>query len=339
MNEIKEAIKKNRPNLSESSVTTYVSILKNLYKKIFPDDKEIDVKKFDDSDKKILDYLKGVEFGKRKTILSALFVISKNDNYHTLMIDDAHKYNDEQTNQEMTKSQEKNWITQAEIADIVSRYAKNSKKLLGLNRELTMKEFQYYQDYVILCLMSGLYIPPRRLKDWTDFKIRNTTSKDNFIETVKSGRKTAHVFCFNNYKTAKYYGEQKVQLDKQLYSIIDNFIGLNPSDWLFIDSHSHPLTPVKLNQRLNKIFEKKVSCNILRHSFLTEKYKNLPALNEMKEIAGEMGHSVTQALEYVKTSKPKSSEPTQTETPSEPVVKTSKPKKSKKSGEEKSTDV
>jgi hypothetical protein len=64
------------------------------------------------------------------------------------------------------------------------------------------------------------------------------------------------------------------------------------------------LTPVKRNQRLNKIFGKKVSCNILRHSFLTEKYKDIPAIKQMQETANDMGHSINEALMYVKKDAP-----------------------------------
>jgi len=55
------------------------------------------------------------------------------------------------------------------------------------------------------------------------------------------------------------------------------------------------LTSVKLNQRLNKIFGgKKISVNALRHTFLTEKYQDLP------DDLQEMGSSVSMATTYIK---------------------------------------
>jgi len=44
----------------------------------------------------------------------------------------------------------------------------------------------------------------------------------------------------------------------------------------------------------------KVSVNALRHSFLSNKYKNMPNLKEMLNTADDMGHSLMQAFEYVK---------------------------------------
>ena len=53
--DLKEVIKKARPTLSDSSVTTYNSILKNLYLKVFGE-KDINLDNFENSNK-ILKYL------------------------------------------------------------------------------------------------------------------------------------------------------------------------------------------------------------------------------------------------------------------------------------------
>lgn len=301
MNDILEEIKKNRPQLSLSSQKTYTSILKNLYKKVY-NSSDIDVSKFNDDSKSILAFLKDLDINKRKTVLSALFVISKNQDYQNLMVNDAKQYNKDQENQEMTETQKENWITQEDIDDVINKYEKNVKKILIENpTEMNIKYYQYYQNYIILCIMTGKYIPPRRLKDYCDLKIKNIDEKnDNYIETVKSGRTHNKNFVFNSYKTSKFYGEQKVPLPKPLIAILNKFITYNKFDYLLTDSYGHQLTPVKLNQRLNKIFRKKVSCNLLRHSYMTDKYKNVPDLKDMLNVASSMGHSLIQGLEYVK---------------------------------------
>ncbi len=110
------------------------------------------------------------------------------------------------------------------------------------------------------------------------------------------------VFTFNKYKTARFkqFGEQTVKLPKELLKIIKKWIKLNPTDYLLFDSQKNKLSPTKLTQRLNKILGKKASINILRHSFLSDKYKNLPSLIELEEEAKEMGHSLKEHLEYIK---------------------------------------
>ena len=70
---LKEYLNKEKPNLSASSITTYNSILTNLYKKVF-NDGTIDMDKFKETEP-ILKYLQDIPFSKRKTILSALLFI------------------------------------------------------------------------------------------------------------------------------------------------------------------------------------------------------------------------------------------------------------------------
>lgn len=315
--EIKSAIIAARPNLSESSVKTYVSILKNLYEKLYPSDKEVDIKKFDD-DEKVLEFFKNIEPTKRKTYLSALFVISKNDKYHDQMLNDIKVYSAEESSQLMSESQKKNWMTQSEIDEYINLYQRKVKKLTL--QPFVMKEFQIYQDYIILCLMTGKYLAPRRLKDWTECKFHKTDDQSNYLECTSGNKKRNKTFqfVFNNYKTSKFYGAQKINCPKELYAILEPFIKLCPTEYLLCDSHKQKLSPVKLNQRLNKIFGKKVSCNILRHSYDTEKLKNVPGLDQLKDLAQSMGHSVMQSLLYAKKDAPLS-EPV-VEPVSEPVV-------------------
>ena len=68
MEHLKEYIHSKRPNLSNSSLITYASILKNLYLKVFGN--EVNFQKFDDVEP-ILHFLKDMPPNKRKTIFSA----------------------------------------------------------------------------------------------------------------------------------------------------------------------------------------------------------------------------------------------------------------------------
>ena len=92
MEHLKDYIHSKRPNLSNSSLITYTSILKNLYHKVFGND--VDFHKFDDA-QSILHYLKDVPPNRRKTILSALVIITDNKQYRDLMMQDVQQYNQE----------------------------------------------------------------------------------------------------------------------------------------------------------------------------------------------------------------------------------------------------
>ena len=290
LEEITKLIMEKRPTLSASSVKTYVSILSNLYKKVFGD--EYQSKNFDDSDK-ILEHLKAVPVNKRKTILSALVVITSCKAYRDQMLKDIENFNEDIGKQEKTEAQEESWVSNHNVQTIHDNLQSQAMALYRKPSH-TMTDLQEIQNYIILCLLSGIYIPPRRSKDFVDFKINNIDpEKDNYIEKKK--------LVFNSYKTAKTYGRVSIECPPALMKIIKKWVKINPTDYLLFDSQGNELTNVKLNQRINKIFGKKVSVNQLRHTYLTTRYADLiekeEALdNDMKQ----MGSSRGQFKTYVK---------------------------------------
>jgi hypothetical protein len=288
---LKKIIQEKRPNISKSSINTYNSILTNLYKRIFGNG-EIDINKFDD-DKEILTDLNNLEPNKRKTVLSALVVVTDNKKYRDQMLDDIKEYRIETAKQVKTKSQEDNWVEDKELDDIFFENMMEYKYLLK-KKIHSSSELQKMQNFIILCLLSGKFIPPRRLKDFVDFKINDIdTEDDNFL----LGRK----FIFNSYKTAKTYGRQEVEVPTKLYSILKQWIKINPTDFLLFDSKGEQLTNVKLNQRLNKIFKKEVSVNILRHMYLSGKYGDLiETKKKLNQDFKDMGSSMGQEQVYIK---------------------------------------
>ena len=288
---LKQIIKERRPNISNSSINTYNSILTNLYKRVFGDG-EIDMKKFN-NDKEILKDLEGLEPNKRKTILSALVVVTDNNHYRDQMLNDIKEHRVEVAKQVKSESQEKNWVTSNELDGIFFENMVLYKFLLK-KKEHSMNDLQKMQNFIILCLLSGKFIPPRRLKDYVDFKINEINpDKDNFI----LGKK----LVFNSYKTAKTYGKQEVEMPTKLSSLLKQWIKVNPTDYLLFDSKGEKLTNVKLNQRLNKIFGKEVSVNILRHMFLSDKYGDIiETKNKLKQDFKDMGSSMNQEEVYIK---------------------------------------
>jgi len=213
---LSEFIKNKRPSLSAQSIKTYKSILSNLYKNVFGDG-EIDYKNFDET-KKIITYLKTVEPRKRKTILSALVVITDDKDYRTLMLEDIKEYNTEEGKQEQSTKQKESWVDGNEVKDILVTLEHNAKALYK-KKNLTPQDLQEIQNYIILCLLGGVYIPPRRSKDFVDFKIKDIDkTKDNYF----IGKR----LVFNSYKTAKTYGQQELVIPDTLSKIIKTLMKL-----------------------------------------------------------------------------------------------------------------
>ena len=289
--DLKEYIKSKRPSLSASSIITYASVLRSLYHKCF-NSKDIDVKKFEES-KTILEHLKDVPVNKRKTMLSALVIITSDAKYRDQMLDDVRAYNKGIERQEKTPEQEASWIKTDEVKKVFDALQKQAN-LLYKKESLSSADLQEIQNFVIVSLLSGIFIPPRRSLDYCNFKIREIDPALNYLDKKS--------LVFNSYKTAKTYGKQVVECPPALLKILKKWITVNKSDWLFFDTNGGKLSPVKLNQRLNKIFGgRKISVNALRHSYLTGKYEDTIKVNEdMAADMKEMGSSMKQSTTYIK---------------------------------------
>lgn len=292
MENIKEYIKNKKPTLSGSSITTYSSILKNLYIKVFNDDK-FDMTKFEETDK-VLKFLNDIPVNKRKTILSSLVVITDKKPYRDLMLEDVKNYNKDIHKQEKTDEQKESWVNTNQVKEIYTEL-KNNADLIMKKKNLTPNDLQQIQSYIIMSLLGGVYIPPRRSKDYVDFRIKSINQEtDNYLDKNK--------LVFNSYKTAKTYGRQVVEIPIQLKNILNKWVKINPTDYLLFDTNLNKLSSVKLNQRLNKIFgEKKVGVNQLRHTYLTDKYSHtIEQQEDIKNTMGEMGSSSNMLETYVK---------------------------------------
>lgn len=291
----------NRPNLSTGSLRTYTSILKNLAKQTgltldTPDD-------VIEHHKKIIEHLADVAGNVRKTRLSALIVFIEKtkgsekivESFRKQMMDDCKDYDTQINKQEMTERQKEGYIP---FAEVMGKYHALEKEVIPIMKKDTLdkKEFARVQLYVLLSCL--LLIEPRRSMDYTEFKIRNTdATKDNFLKTEK--RKP--YFVFNTYKTSKKYKQQVIEIPAKLHKIMKRWMELNPHDWLLMNTRmENKITQTQLTSILYSFFEKPISTSMLRHIFLTDKYKNVPALADMKETADHMGHDLTMALKYVK---------------------------------------
>ena len=179
-----------------------------------------------------------------------------------------------------------------EIKKVFDTLAKHAA-LLYKKESLSTNDLQDIQNYIIVALVAGLFIPPRRSLDYTNFMIKNIDPTLNYLD------KKTLTFC--SYKTAKYYGKQTLECPPMLLKMIKKWISVNPTEWLLFDTKGQKLTPIKLTHRLNKIFGNGKSINQLRHSYLTEKYVDTIKVNEaLAADMQKMGSSPAQSTLYIK---------------------------------------
>lgn len=296
---IKQFLKERRPTLSDSSLKTYSSIIINLHNKIFGTREINDVGVFNNTDL-VLGNLEDMSPNKRKTILSALVVLTNNEEYRNQMNKDVSAYNEEIQKQEMSLTQRENWIEKDEIKKTYDKLEKRARDIYKKPNKSTA-DLQEIQNFIIIALLGGILIPPRRSLDYCNFRLSNIDeTKDNYYDT------SSQKFIFNSYKTAKSYGRQEVPVPVKLRNIIKKWKEVNPTEYLLFDTNMNPLTAVKLNQRMNKIFgDKKIGINSMRHTYLTSQFKNTRQEGKkLERVMEQMGSSIDVVDVYVKNDAP-----------------------------------
>lgn len=278
-----------RPNLSASSLKTYVSILFNLHKKLNPDNDDIN---FFDKDEEILEHLKDKPPSSRKTVLSALFVLTGKAEYNKVMLEDCRHTNDKYKEQKKSQKEEDGWVSVDEIKSIYDKLMEEVK--LMFSKKL-LSNYQTIVNFILLGCLGGVSgLAPRRSLDFCDMKISGYDPKtDNYYKAGK--------FVFNKYKTAKDYGEQVIDVKEkapEFNAILSKWVKSNPTDYLLFSSNQQKLTSPQVTRMLNKLFGKNTSTDLLRHIYLTNKYGKLQA--EMMEDSRDMSHSLAQQALYIK---------------------------------------
>ena len=300
MTTISEVLKANRPKLSAGSLRTYESVIRTICKNLAIAET---VDAVIENHKDIVDSLKDNSANVRKTRLSAFVVFIEQAKdasealkaFRKVMSEDIPKCMEQAEEQKQNDKQKEGMIPLKEVMKKYHDWEKTALPLMEKDK-LTAQEFYRVQMYVLLSCM--LLIEPRRTLDWTAFKINHVDeSKDNFLKFVK--RKP--FLIFNTYKTAGKYGQQTVACPPKLAKILLRWKTISPHDFLLMNfSQTGPFLGSNMPKLLNSFFEKPISTSMLRHIFLTEKYKDLPPLKDMNDTAAAMGTSVATMLTYVK---------------------------------------
>ena len=171
---IENEIKNKRPKLNASSLKTYVSILFNLHKNL---ESNADTLDWFNDDKKILDHLESKAPQTRQTVLSALFVLTGNENYQKVMLEDCKHTNDLYKSQKKSQKEEDNWMASSEIKEI---YDNLYDQVNAMFQKKLIANYSTINHFILLGCLGGVSgIAPRRSKDFTELKIKNYSSSDN----------------------------------------------------------------------------------------------------------------------------------------------------------------
>jgi len=283
----------------------YNSVLNRLYKDLGinqPLNKEY----FIYNQKAILKKINEYNINSAKTIISAIIsllddTIKEKAIYRDKLMDLINKikiFNDKNIK---TNKQMMNDINNTEIKYIYD-YLYKKYKILNLNDKLTDNDFNIFQNFILFCLISGIYIEPRRLLDYTNLRYINNNEDNIYI----NGQ-----FIFRKYKTNKTYGQQNIDIPVKLNNILKKYVNYrlnydNKTDYFFINSNKNKLSESSMNQLINKIYNDIIDTDIkpgingFRHLYISNLYKDLQPLEKINKSAYNMAHNMETHLSYIK---------------------------------------
>jgi len=304
-----DLIKKNRPNVKETTIKMYVSNLLKLMKLFDLEDltflKDIN---------KVEDKLKNLHYTTRRNYLNAIIVYllakDKEDKLIEEYVDIRDKlnkqYEDEQATGVISDKQKENFVDISEINNMINEMNKEIKdKKIRTKETLTAKDknllmvYTLYNIYTRIPLRNDLagmiVINKREYNKLTD----KQKEENNYLVINKNNM----YMVLNQYKTSSKYKELNIDIPKDLERLLRQYIKINGMGVLFKSSTGKPITRNALSQLLlkwsKKYMGKSISTTMLRKSYLSSKYGKMKEELEADNVV--MGHSKGVAMNtYIK---------------------------------------
>jgi len=271
------------------------------------------LKKTDEVDKLIAGYAESTQRALLATVVSTLSLVKDKagmkktyQHYYDKMMERSKAVRETEDNHEKTEKQKENWLSweeiekrKGELDEVVQKFANK--------KSITPAEYEKTLQHIVLCLYTE--IQPRRNQDYLDMYIvkkwndKMPTDK-NYLDMA------THKFIYNKYKTAKKYGRQEIDIPESLQKCIASFLKFHPL-WkgvakrkaepvkFLVSATGEPLVAVNaITRLLNKVFGKKIGSSMIRHIYISDKYKGI--MEEQAKDAANMGHSMELQREYFK---------------------------------------
>lgn len=282
--DLRQALRDSR-ELSESTTRTYVSLLHALQRKLRPLAAGHTVSFYTTNKDQIMAHIADLPKKQtRKTLLSALYVLTKEEDYRREMLENARAVSEEYRLQKTDPKRAQHWMSYEEIRTLHNQF-KAAYKQNPSNANL--------MDLLISSLHSGAIegLPPRRVLDYAIMKVREVNpEKDNYYDA--KGKR----FIFNQFKTRGHKGQQAVEVPKELLPLINKRVKSGQTH-LLVNEEGLPYTQSALSKKIKRMFQGNTQ-DVLRSIFLSHLYKDVPAVSFLQDTADRMGHSVDSALSF-----------------------------------------
>ena len=288
-------IKKDRPNITNSSIKQYMTNYNMLKSLLHIKDDNLDIFKDVDSVIETLETINKITT--KKNLITTIIVLLKAKKYGSGLIDKYtnklkllnEEYKKKLDNQELTQSQKELWVDYEVIIELSNKLLKKvnefkNKEILDQNEMRTLMDLVIIRSYII---------SPAR-NSYSDMKVAeeddDLNEKHNYILLDEYGNPKQ--FIFNVFKNVKSLGQRKVNIDNETSKIIKLWLKHNTSGEFLITLKDEPMTSNYLTQYLSSMFNKyigkPISSSMLRHIIISYDLRNTPTIKEKEKTEEEI---------------------------------------------------
>jgi len=314
--DLKEEIKKARPNVKDSTIKMYESNLKKL-QKMFNVDNVGDWDFLEDVEA-VKDKIKNLHYTSQRNYYNSIIILlmalnsdKKHDkliNKYNTMRDDLNKqYEDDNATGKISDKQKANFVDIKVVKEGIETMGKELKDKkfkkadnLSAKDKTLLMVYILFQIHIRLPLRNDLAGAQAITKRQYTKLSTEDKKKDNYL-VVEKGKM---FLAINKFKTQRKFEALNIDIPKDLEKLLRTYIRINGMGVLFKSSTGKPLTRNALTQLLIKYSKKymdgkSISTTMLRKIVLSDKFGELK--KEQKEMSKITGHSVeTMNNVYVK---------------------------------------
>ena len=301
---LKETIKKSRPNVKESTIKMYSTNLNKL-RKMF----ESDGYSFLENVSEVKDKLKDLSYTTQRNYYNSIIILlmaldkdkSLIEKYNDMRDELNKKYEDENAKGTISEKQKGNFV---ELSEVQKMLGNMEKDLKGWKKKesFSPSEWNLLQAYIIFKVhlklpmrndLSGCLIITKRLYN-------KLSEKDKEEHNYLVLEKNSAFFVMNQFKTNKKYKQLNIPVSKETERILRAYIKKIDGKVLFKSSVGTPLSRNAISQLLlkfsKKYLGKNISTTMIRKIVLSDAFAEL---NKKKEEMSKItGHS-TQIMDKV----------------------------------------
>ena len=296
---IEELILKTKPHIAVKSLKSYVGNVKKIIEHSGEENLEI----FSDVEK-VLDYIntKNSYLTKRNYLNSVIVLLQSDKEKYEHLINEYVKIRDEynerykmeQATNTKSEKQTKNWISIAQIYEIIKDLEQN------LDDEQNMIWWFMINFWLNYPIRNDLqYTQIISKKKYNSLLNKEIEKKNYFVLDDRP------FLSISQYKTCKKYGVKKIEMNDSMIKVLLKYLSKNPTKYILYNKRDKsPMSSQEITANFHSLFhkyypKKSISTNMLRHIITTEKFGK--TLEEMSQLADIMCHDIgTQQKIYIK---------------------------------------